>query len=120
MNPIAIIVLKTLLSSLFSSTAIATAAPSTPPIPFVYISAEDTFPPPLVPRRYVETKREAEREVMELCGAASAGASPNAVQIEDLGTSKVGQGASVKVRPVLIRPGELSIVHFPRGCPRNS
>jgi hypothetical protein len=58
----------------------------------VYISAEDTFPPPLVPRRYIETKREADREIVRMC--AQEGVHGDA-----------DEAAKEVIRPVLVRPG---------------
>lgn len=43
----------------------STSAIGNMPRPFVYISAEDIFRP-IVPARYIETKREAERGIEEM------------------------------------------------------
>lgn len=59
------------------------SAPTTSTRPFVYISAADAFRP-LVPARYIETKRQAELEIARRCC----------------------ENPDVGVRPVFIRPGE--------------
>ncbi|KAF5358380.1 hypothetical protein D9756_001520 [Leucocoprinus leucothites] len=46
-----------------------TSAASNVPRPFVYISAEDIFRP-VIPARYIETKREAERGIEEIMKSA--------------------------------------------------
>ncbi|KAM6500475.1 mitochondrial protein [Amanita muscaria] len=48
-----------------ASSPAATAIPEGRPRPFVYISAEDIFRP-LIPARYIETKREAEHVITEM------------------------------------------------------
>ena len=58
--------------------------PSEAPKPFVYISAADAFRP-VVPSRYIESKREAE-----------------------LGILQRTQSPDVGIRPLFIRPGEFS------------
>lgn len=60
------------------------------PRPFVYISAADAFRP-LVPARYLETKREAELGITRICAEEG------------------GKG----VRPVFVRPGMFAHVAFP-------
>lgn len=59
------------------------AGTSSPKRPFVYISAADGFRP-VVPARYIETKRQAESEILRRCLAH-----PDA-----------------NLRPVFMRPGE--------------
>ena len=49
------------------SSASAGDAPNKPR-PFVYVSAEDIFQP-VIPARYIETKREAERRIEEMMSA---------------------------------------------------
>jgi hypothetical protein len=58
-----------------------------PSRPFVYVSASDCFRP-VVPRRYIETKREAESEILRMC----------------LEKPEAG------VRPVFMRPGECCVI----------
>ncbi len=79
-----------------------TTDPATPPrTPFVYISAEDVFPAPLVPRGYVESKRAAEREI------AAVVAGDRVQALLRAGPESEGQSAEVqgRIRPVFIRPG---------------
>ena len=58
---------------------------------FVYISAEDIFRP-VIPARYITTKREAEKEIADLCEASGH-----------------------DVRPVFIRPSTCSPAVLPFG-----
>jgi len=56
-----------------SETSVVSSSPvaSTPtPRTFVYISAEDVFRP-VIPTRYITTKREAEQMIIYLCENAS-------------------------------------------------
>jgi hypothetical protein len=55
---------------------------------FVYISAEDIFRP-VIPARYITTKREAEKEIADLCEASGH-----------------------NVRPVFIRPSKYLSLPF--------
>lgn len=61
---LALRVCKTYLSTVASSPSEFT--PELKPYAFVYLSAED-MGRPMIPRRYVETKRQAERDIKELC-----------------------------------------------------
>ncbi|KAG8791882.1 hypothetical protein FRC17_008696, partial [Serendipita sp. 399] len=58
----------------FISTNSAASPPTTPESQpgstFVYVSAEDVFRP-AIPRRYITTKREAERMIQKLCSEAT-------------------------------------------------
>ncbi|WVQ80463.1 hypothetical protein IAT38_002568 [Cryptococcus sp. DSM 104549] len=90
----ALTVLDTLISATPSSPTSASSASSpsnqahsdptspTPTRPFVYISAADAFRP-VVPRRYIETKREAELEIVRRCA----------------------EHPEAGVRPIFMRPG---------------
>ena len=82
-------VLNTMLDS--ANSRASTSAPSRP---FVYISAEDAFRP-FVPRRYIETKRQAEIEIGRLCS----------------NTPEAG------IRPIYMRPGELCVLKTILLCP---
>lgn len=82
-----------MLSSFYTAVAafraLAASTPSagaTSPSPFVFISAEDIFRP-IVPARYIETKREAER-IISAEVAAESPASPR------------------QIRPIFVRPSE--------------
>ncbi|WWD22309.1 hypothetical protein CI109_106800 [Kwoniella shandongensis] len=71
-------------------TLISTTPPtSTQTRPFVYISAADAFRP-VVPRRYIETKRQAEIEIMRKCD----------------------EHPEAGVRPTFIRPGLMYHPHI--------
>ncbi|KAG8861166.1 hypothetical protein FRB96_003116 [Tulasnella sp. 330] len=75
-----------------------TYATSTPPSTdnhktFIYVSAEDIFRP-FVPRRYIDTKREAEREIARMCKENNASA------------------ASSPIRDVFVRPGLMYHPHL--------
>ncbi|WVR03372.1 hypothetical protein IAU60_000363 [Kwoniella sp. DSM 27419] len=87
-------VLDTFLSTRINSTpsgpSMSAGGPSTPSS-FVYISAADAFRP-LVPSRYIETKREAELEIARRCQEA-------------------GQSGN-EVKPVFMRPGLMYHPHI--------
>ena len=71
-------------------TMLASPLEAGPSRPFVYISAADCFRP-LIPARYIQTKREAERRI-----AQSASEHPTA-----------------NIRPVFVRPGEDTMSRLP-------
>ncbi|GAA5885355.1 hypothetical protein JCM16303_006016 [Sporobolomyces ruberrimus] len=70
-------------------------SPSTAPSPFVFISAEDVFRP-FVPSRYIESKRQAEKTIME-------------ESLEDVGERGI--------RPIFIRP---SLIYHPHLAPAST
>ncbi|OCF70893.1 mitochondrial protein [Kwoniella mangroviensis CBS 8886] len=92
----AIKVLDTFLSTSSSSSA-PISTPSSKAKQFIYISAADAFRP-LIPSRYIETKREAELEIARRC------------QVYNDPERKNGQTEMVK--PVIIRPGVMYHPHI--------
>lgn len=68
----------------FRSFAASTPSAIGKPSPFVFISAEDIFRP-LVPSRYIETKREAEQIILDELAAA-------------------GPTPTRPIRPIFVRP----------------
>lgn len=94
----ALTVLDTYLSQIHSaspSAEIATSGSSTPSPSFVYISAADAFRP-LIPARYLETKREAEAGIALRCA----------------------ERADKGVRGIYMRPGQYTItLILPRSPP---
>ncbi|KAG9004260.1 hypothetical protein FRB94_002480 [Tulasnella sp. JGI-2019a] len=59
----------------FETYAASSPAPADNHKAFVYVSAEDIFRP-FVPRRYIDTKREAEREIFKMCEERKAAGLP--------------------------------------------
>ncbi|WWC57867.1 uncharacterized protein I303_100402 [Kwoniella dejecticola CBS 10117] len=89
-------VLDTFLSTSTPSFSTSSSTSSSSPTrQFVYISAADAFRP-LIPSRYIETKREAELEIARRCN----------VYNEESGNSDDG------VKPMIIRPGLMYHPHI--------
>ncbi|WWC85567.1 uncharacterized protein L201_000431 [Kwoniella dendrophila CBS 6074] len=88
-------VLDTFLSSTSNSSITINPPPLTPK-QFIYISAADAFRP-LIPSRYIETKREAELEIARRCESYN----------EKHITENQGQ-----IKPIFIRPGLMYHPHI--------
>ncbi|WVW81534.1 hypothetical protein I302_103529 [Kwoniella bestiolae CBS 10118] len=88
----AIKVLDTFLSSSSSSTT-----PTRIPKQFIYISAADAFRP-LIPSRYIETKREAEIDIARRC--------------QEYNQARSQYNVDEKVKPIFIRPGLMYHPHI--------
>ncbi|WWD06130.1 hypothetical protein V865_004215 [Kwoniella europaea PYCC6329] len=91
----AIKVLDTFLSTSISSSS----TPSSIAKQFIYISAADAFRP-LIPSRYIETKREAELEIARRC------------QVYNHPEQEHGQNENEIVKPIFIRPGLMYHPHI--------
>lgn len=115
----ALTVLQTILSTPYSS-------PSPPPLttsnpypslyptnsrPFVYISAEDIFRP-IIPEGYINTKRQAEAEILRMCAEAHALLSQQSATDEH--NTESSQAPDGPVRPIFIRPG---LMYHPHNRP---
>lgn len=92
-----------------SGTMGSSGTASAPPLslqenPFVYISAEDIFRP-VIPARYILTKRQAEEHIFRLSDTA------RSMVEEGMRTDNEGESLEVPgrlVRPIILRPSECS------------
>jgi len=84
-----------------SSSSPSTSTPPAPS-PFVYISAEDIFRP-VIPARYISTKRQAEERILRLTSTAE---SMYEQSLTEDNESERLERPSRAVRPVLLRPSE--------------